>query len=488
MSTRVTGPRPYPAAGLEPRIGLPVWSIVPLVASGLGIGLGVAVLGERYGPWAPVALVVVPLVVLVGMARPVWAMGLVLAAMPVGALELWVGGYSIAVIQLVALAAVALTAASRLLAARTPLSWPGRIWWAAGLVGIAVLGTPSAVDPDAAVKQDLQVVVGLLVALGIVSAVRDAAGVRWLTGVILLVGGGMCAYALTSGEQLRASFGGAVVGNRAHGLFTEPNQLGIFSAIVLLLGCGALLGARTAPLRAGAGIVVAVALAALGLSLSRGAWLGASLGLVGFVVLLPVAGRRLLLLLLVAAIGLTAILAHRPDNRDLAIVGDRLRTLSSPTGNPDDARPAIYREAVREIIQRPITGFGPAGFPAASARSGSEVQSYGALHAHNALLTVAAEVGLPAAATLVGFTLAIGVAILRTVRRLRRRGRTREAAQVAALGAALLAVVGQGIVDYTLRHAVIAVLVWALVGLALAAERVTMDEPESDEAEGPAWP
>jgi hypothetical protein len=90
---------------------------------------------------------------------------------------------------------------------------------------------------------------------------------------------------------------------------------------------------------------------------------------------------------------------------------------------------------------------------------------------------VAAEAGIPAVVLLVGFTLSVGVVALRTVRRLRLRGSARDAALVACLAAALMMVVGQGMVDFTLRNPIIVVLVWSVVGLLLAADRVSATQP-----------
>jgi heme A synthase len=98
---------------------------------------------------------------------------------------------------------------------------------------------------------------------------------------------------------------------------------------------------------------------------------------------------------------------------------------------------------------------------------------------------VAAESGVPAVVLLIGFTLSVGLVALRTVRRLRAGDRPRDAALVACLAAALAMVVGQGLVDFTLRNPIIMVLVWSVVGLLLAADRVSAS-PGAPPAGGPA--
>jgi putative inorganic carbon (hco3(-)) transporter len=447
------------------------WTLAGLAAAGFGLGVALAALGVRHGPWAPLAVAVLLAVAVGGLARPLWAVALIPAAIPVGAVE--VGPLGVSVMQVAVLGCAALVVLARVGAGQSPLPWPRAMWWAAALVGLAVLETPLAIDPDAALGQVAQLVTGVLATLTVVAAARRMRDVRWLVGALVLVGTVVCLLALPGAGQLRPRYGGAVVDNRAQGLFTEPNQLGSFSALLLFLGCALWLGGRAGPVRAAAGLAALVAVGALALSLSRGSWLGAATGSVALLALLPVARRRLLLLVPVAVAAVLALVVLRPQVPQLAVVGERLGTLSNPTASPWDERPGIYREAWREIQDRPLTGFGPGGFPVASSTPESQVRTVGAFHAHSVPLTVAAEAGIPAVVLLVGFTLSVGVVALRTVRRLRQQGSTRDAALVACLAAALMMVVGQGMVDFTLRNPIIAMLVWSVAGLLLAADRVS---------------
>jgi putative inorganic carbon (hco3(-)) transporter len=455
-------------AAAEP---VPVWKLAGLAAAGTGLGMALAAVGVRYGPWAPVAVAVLLVVVVAGLARPAWAVALVFAAIPVGAVE--VGPLGVPVVQVAVLGCAALTILTRVNAGLAPLPWPPVMWWAAAIVGVAVLETPLAVSPDAAVRQVAQLVTGMLTALAIVAAVRRMEDLRWLVGALVLVGTAVCLIALPGAGQLRPRYGGAVVENRAQGLFTEPNQLGSFSALLLFLACALWLGGRSPTVRAAAGGAALVAVAALALSLSRGSWLGAATGAVVLLATLPLARRRLLLLAPIGVATVLALVALQPDIPQLGVINERLRSFSNPTASPWDDRPAIYREAWSQIQERPLTGFGPGGFMVASARPESGVRTISAYHAHNVLLTVAAEAGLPAVLLLVGFTVSVGVVALRAIRRLRAADRPRDAAVVACLAAALMMVVGQGVVDFTLRNPIIIALVWSALGLLLAADRVS---------------
>jgi putative inorganic carbon (hco3(-)) transporter len=463
-----------PVPRLPARTPAPAWMLAGLAAGGTGLGIALAALGVRYGPWAPVAVAVLLVVVVGGLARPCWAVALVFGAIPIGAVE--VGPLGIPIIQVAVLGCAALAMLTRVSAGLAPLPWSWVMWWAVAIVGVAVLETPLAINPDAAVRQVAQLVTGVLVALAIVTAVRRMQDVRWLIGAVVLVGTVMCLLALPGAGQLRPRYGGAVVENRAQGLFTEPNQLGSFAALLVFLACALWLGGRSGPVRTVAGLAALVAVTALALSLSRGSWLGAATGSVVLLATLPMARRRLLLLAPAGAAALLVLVALQPDLPQLGVITERLQTLSNPTASPWDDRPGIYREAWREIQDRPLTGFGPGGFPVASSRAESEVRTIGAYHAHNVLLTVAAEAGIPVVLLLVGFTLSVGVVALRAIRRLRSWGRPRDAALVACLAAALMMVVGQGVVDFTLRNPIIIVLVWSVVGLLLAADRVSATE------------
>ena len=240
---------------------------------------------------------------------------------------------------------------------------------------------------------------------------------------------------------------------------------------MLLVGTGLLLGARGRVARLGAGGAVAVALLALGLALSRGAYLGTLLGGVLLLALLPQARRALVVagLPVVLVGGLLA--AYAPEAPQVRLVGERLASFGDPGGNPDDARPEIWAEALRQLALDPWTGSGPGNYPLIAQRSASKAATAVPEHAHDVLLTTAAEAGLPAALALVALTLVWARALVRTVRALRD---PRDAAVAAGLAAALATFVGQGVFDVTLRSPVLLVLLCLCTGLALALTRASL--------------
>jgi putative inorganic carbon (HCO3(-)) transporter len=336
------------------------------------------------------------------------------------------------------------------------------------LLAVVLVASPGALSPDLAVKQDVLLAVGILLALTTAAACVGVEDVRKVIGFLLVVGLGLSAYGLRSISGLRASFGGAVVANRAQGIFAHPNDLGAFAAIVCMVGIGSVFGARTRAVRIGSLIVVVVNLAALLVSLSRGAWIGTLLAAVVMLYLLPQARRALVVVGIPLVLAAVLAGAFRSSSPTVVVVRERLSTLSSPTNNPYDDRPSIWREAAREIRADPWTGQGPGNFPVASARSASLSATVGAVHAHDVLLTVAAEAGLPAALLVVCFTVGVGLTVRRVARLLPERA---DRALLAGIGCGLVANVGQGLVDFNLRNPVLFLLLWSLVGLVLVGRR-----------------
>jgi uncharacterized membrane protein YedE/YeeE len=114
-----------------------------------------------------------------------------------------------------------------------------------------------------------------------------------------------------------------------------------------------------------------------------------------------------------------------------------------------------------------------------------------AYHAHNIFLTWAAEAGFPAVLAILGFAFALGISSSRVRRRADGDSDEEIAyrALVAGLMAALLALLAQGLVDYTLRNAVIFLTVMTVIGCLLAAVRIGPSESsdEEDRVE-PAFP
>lgn len=436
------------------------------------IGVGVGALGAAIGPWVMVAIPAAALWFAAALARPVWGVVLVFVSLPIALNDLPVGGLQI--IDVVVVAAVGMVVVTILVHHHDVHLRIPPLGWGVALCALAVLSVPGAIDVSRATTRVISLVAGLLLAAAIVAACRSLADLRLLVTVFLVVGIVMTALAFQNLSALRPVAGGLVVRQRPSGVFGDPNELGSFASMLLLVAVGTLLGRTRLPMRVLAGVAAALGAGALILSLSRGAWLGAGIGFVGLLVLLPGARRTVFAVLAVGALLGLAIGAFRATSPEVAVVRDRLGAVTRSFDSPYDNRPQIWAEARREIAARPWLGSGPANFPLASARPGSEARTIGAEHAHNVVLTVAAEAGLPAAGALIGMTIAVGLAVRRAVRGLRGRP---DGAIVAGIGAALLSAVGHGIIDNTTNNPMILALLFALTGMALAGDQLVARHP-----------
>lgn len=461
-------------SGRRERGVLPVVAGLVTVVAAAAAGVALAAVGGAAGP---LAMLLLPLVVVACAAvvlRPVLGVAVVVVVLPFGLQELPGQGLGLQVMQVVAVVAVGAAVVGRAVAGQLPLVIPKQLAWAVLLVAWGLVSYLSAVDRGIATRQLLQLGVNVTLALLVATTVTSERELRRLLWLVVAVGGLSCLPALTSAGELRASFGGAVVANRLEGTFTQPNEFGSFAMVVVVLGAALVVGART---RRESLLLLAALVPAVGgllLSLSRGAWIGAVAGALVLLVLLPPARRALALAAVPVLVAGAALGALAPENPQVQVVGSRVSTLAeSGGGNPYDDRPRIWAEGRREVRLDPLTGHGPGAFPVVSTRSASQAQTVQAEHAHSVLLTVAAEYGLPGAALLVALGVACGFAAHAAAR----RASHRTAALVAGPAAAAVAIAAQGVIDYTMRNAVLFTFFWLVAGLLVAACRVALDEP-----------
>lgn len=443
--------------------------VVGLTLLGLVAGFGLAAVGAaapgNLGPALVLALPLLPVIALAVLADPRLGLVAVIATFPIGVND--VPGLQLQLVQLAVVAVAVLVALRRLAGGRGPLPWVRGTTWCVAFVLWLVVALPSAVDQQRALREVVLFAVGTVFAMVVAAACRTAGDVRRFLAALVGMVAVVAATTPFDSGQVRAVYGGAVVEGRATGIFVEPNQLGTFCATGALLGIGLFFAARTGRGRVAAGLGTGLALLGLLLSLSRGSWIGFVLGVAVLLTKLPEARRTLVALAVPLVLVALAIGAFAPTSPQVEVVGQRLKSISGER-NPYDDRPAIWREARREVEVDPLTGQGPGNFPVASARATSKSRTTTAEHAHNLLLTWAAEAGLPAVGVAVGF----GVHLHLRTRRMGRDRRLRhERAVVAGVAAALVGTAGQGLVDYTLHNSVVLIVLFALVGAVFALER-----------------
>ncbi len=456
---------PDPAGPSAPRASRSAAVLLALTAVlALLLGQVLAEVGLRFGPVMLLGLSLIGVTVPVALRRPQLLVVVLALSLPVGPLAFG----PLEVVQLM----VALLSLSLLVMAAVRRSirlppWP----IAVPLVGFgvaAVVATPQAAIAEVAFNLDVQLALSLLLVVAVVTALHTRPAFHQATVALVLAGGLIAAWALTTTGPTETYYGGAVVTGRADGVFSQPNELGLVSTGLFVLAVGMAPSVTRRAARVAVLLSGALLLAALGASLSRGAWIGAAAGLVALVLLSPPA-RRSVVLLVGGGVVATFVATVIGSGVSTAVV-DRIAGLAQGSANPYDQRGLIWAEGLRQFGDAPFTGQGPGGYPAAavtgSLRSGLLVE---AEHAHNLILTTAAEHGLIGLVSLVGLMLALLVLGLRARTAFADGGSPDDAVGVAALIAALVAVATHGMLDYPLRNATAATTVWLLVALLTAA-------------------
>jgi O-antigen ligase len=454
-----------------------VLAILAVVGAG-AVGFILSVVGNRTG-LGPIIVIAAPAALLgaIGVLRdPRVGILAVFVSMPWGFTH--IEGLPLQLLEVVVAAVAVLVFLRRIGLGESPLAWSAPLGWYLALLLWVLIDLPSAVDHDLAVGQTGQLVGGLLFVTTVLGAINTARDVRRLMAVFVGVSAILAVTSLSTGEALQARFGGGLITGRASGIFTEPNQLGAMCSMAALVGIGLTLAARTRPVKLLGALATVGIIAGLLLSLSRGAWIGFILGILVLVVMLPRA-RRALVALALPLVALAAGLgAFAPGNPAVTVITERLgTTVTGNVSNPYDERPAIWREALREIRESPVTGEGPGGFPVAASLSGSQAQTVAPDHAHNILLTWAAEAGIPAALLLLGFAFHIAARTHYVSSRLRPGTLDHDRATLSGLAAAAASIVGQGSVDYVLRGPVVFYAAIAVVGALLAMLQVARPAP-----------
>lgn len=440
----------------------------------VAVGAGAVALGAATHPLVIVGL---PATLLVGLSalRAAWMAPLALIlVLPVGLTRVALPGLPpLTLVELTALVTVGLALVALLLERRPILgdAWPGA--WLLLLAGLTLAAAFTSTDPAASQGPTILALVGILLALVVGLLPTTPAQVRRLLTLLVLAGAACAVPALWQSAGMTAGFGGAVVAGRPVGVFTQPNELGAFTALLLPLGVAVTFAADRRAHRVLTAGAAAVLAAALLLSLSRGAWIGAALSAPILLWLLP-GGARLLarsalpVLLVVGVLGIP-LLQEPPPQVD--VIAERAGSVATPGQSPYDDRPELWRAGLQLVREAPLTGHGPGRFPDASrVAAGAVLANW--RHAHNALLTTAAELGIPAALVVALLT----VSVARRLSVAARRAAPGSAWLLAGLGAALASQVGHGLVDFPLRNPIVGLTPMLILGLVLAMLRLDREQ------------
>lgn len=438
---------------------------LPVAVAAAAMGLTTA--GLHQSSLLVVGALLLAAVLVRTLTSPRWAIGLVVVALPVGlSQQLSLGPVKLT--QLVAAVAVGLVILHRMLTGQAPLRWHPSARWAVALAALVIVAAVTATDVIAAVQQAVTLAFAVLLALAVNATCTRSKDLRQVVLLLVVVGGGICLSTLGDAGAITAvADDPGAVDNRAVGIFQSPNQLGTFAGILLFVALGLAFGGRSRVQKAVGSVSALAAWAALLLSLSRGSWIGALLAFVGMLVFSRKARRVLPAALLATSVILGVGLAWQQPALWTVLQG-RVVTLAQPNSDPEDARALVWQEARRQIAQHPLTGVGPGDYSVAAETTDTihpVTPAVDLLHAHNVLLTVSAEEGIPAAAALILLTLSTA----RCVLRVRRRLPAPDGELLIGMSCGLVVLVGQGLVDYTLDNSTILMLTWMVLGLVFAA-------------------
>ena len=468
----------------------------PLTRETFGWAVAALVFGGAVGllsPFQAAALLAAAVLVPLALARPLIALCLAVAAIPLSSeWTVGVGGLNLTLMEpAVGLAAVAwLYRGAR---GRSLRIWPSALLAVQlAVLAVFIASAVGAEAPGPSLKDTLKWLELLAVFVLTVDQARTPGAARWL--LLTLIGAaalegtyGLLQFVAGRGPSFFA------IGSflRAYGHFSQPNPfagyLGTALPVAAALAFWAL-GASRPPAGAegsragrlvGDGVrwapVAAVVLAAgVFASFSRGAWLG--MGLAG-VVMLAVASPRSRRLLLPAAAGLLLLALLGTAGLLPTVIADRLGVVAEYFGPFDvrrvDVTPenwsvvermAHWQAAWYMFLEHPWLGIGPGNYAAVYDRYylPGWIEPLG--HAHNYYLNLAAETGLFG---VLGFVLTLVLAFRATIRGLRAPHAFWRTVALGVLGA-LVAIALHSAFDNLFVHGV-SVQIGALFGLAAVA-------------------
>lgn len=463
----------------------PLLTALPAIGAAVavaGVAVVVALLAYRTAPFVPLVAAAAGASLLVALVRPTLTLYAAVALVPLELVALPIGDVGITPSEtMFALTGVA-WAGRRIVSGQlpfspSPLGKPFALMLLAIVPGIALAPETFPVVKILLMWTSFVLVYQMLVTEGGVDTVRRLLVVLGVAGGVV---GLIAAIKSGAGSQTELIGVGEDALGRAVGSFEHPNILATFVALALpgSLALG-LAGPRTLrPLTIGA---FALAFGGLVFSLSRGGLLAVMGALVVMLAWRPY--RRLVVVGLALAL-IVAVSSANPLGgvQQISQVEQRIESVaySAQGVNP---RFALWETLPEIVADYPVLGVGAANFSEVAPSYGLSNLEGGTTydHAHNIPLTFLAELGIIGLAALIWATVVLARLLLSSYRRL--EGLDRGLA--CALGAALVAVGVQGMVDYTVRSNVIAALLFILPACVVLLAR-SADRPRPDES--PARP
>ena len=449
---------------------------LPYAAAAAAITASAVWLAYNFGPLVPLALLAVLALAALAVANPMAVVVIAVALIPLEVVSVAVGGDAGLSPAEGAFALAALGWVARRLAAGeppfvdSPLTKP-----LAALLVVAVAGL--GVSEEAAVT--LRIVLMWTAAFLLVQAIVSEATPETVGRILLVLavsGGvvGVLAGVTSAGQEQELVGMGTEATGRAEGSFGHPNLLAVFLATALAAAGAVAVGGRPG-VRPVAAVAFAAALGGLVLTLSRGGLLAAAAAIAVMLLWRPF--RRLAIA--AAAVAIVAVLISGGDvlgsSQSVDRVTKRIESVSVAAKGADP-RSDLWRGVPEIVRDHPLVGVGAGQFSVAAENYAlrdplSEYQPFE--HGHSIPLTVAAELGLLGLAAFIWLTVALGVVLVRACR----RTTGRERAYAFGLAAALMAIAVQGLVDYTVRSNVVAMLALTLAAATVVLWRSSASAP-----------
>lgn len=355
-----------------------------------------------------------------------------------------------------------------------PVSWAalGACVWTVGTVASVVFSS----DPSRAAILGTWQILAAWMAVGIAQLVDTPQRIKAVCAAVLIGATITAASGLSGGPYVQGTYGASVIQGRAVGVFSQPNEYGLYCAMVGAFSLGVASVSRGYLRYLGALCSVA-GIAGLATSFSRGAWFGAATAALVMAILIPQTRRIQAVALTCVVTVLAAVSVIVPYWQLPGLLASRVLSVFTAEANPYDNRPALVAEGLRQWAERPILGVGPNMYPEESRTLLSQTRTLEGQHAHNLIITIGAEQGLIGVLALTLFIVAV-VSATRTARRLITGIHSTTPSTIPMAAAvtlssvgALVVILAAGLVDYPLRNALTRSTAWLFVGLALAGQR-----------------
>jgi O-antigen ligase len=450
-----------------------------LVAAVAAVGASSSLAAYRLSLVAAVVVAFAAAVAIVIVARPAVGVLLAIAAVPLEVLDLRFGGsFGLTPTEGLLLFTGGLATLRALTIERLRFS-PLHGTFAA-LVVVSSLGLVFATNTFTVAK--ISTMWAATLAVSLMVAGWDSRSLRRLLSCIAVTGGVLGVLAFVHSGSQEFTNGGATVTGRAQGAFEHPNLLAFFLVLSVPVAIALAFQSRRVERLVMACAAIA-GIEGLVLTLTRGAILGFIVALALLATWRPV--RRVLVAgVLLGIVALAAAPVSWTQSGQLGVLTERLASVGDLTQTSTNPRIHIWRMSLGIVAAHPVLGVGAGNFSAAALSNDLRNEDYGRFwegydHAHDLLLTIAAELGIAG----LGLMLALVAVAARTTMRALRRA-TSERPLVLAVAAGLTGLFAAGLTDYPLRANAILGTVMIELGALVAFQRMTQrarvaHDPES---------